>query len=100
PLAVELGAMGMASADDCKETAIRAEVAPLTQELALRVEDDDAVVAIAIGDINVSVVRIDRDVGRLVEKQRALVGAGLTALLVRIVADAFAADLQEQLPGI
>jgi hypothetical protein len=42
----------MASADDCKETAIRAEVTPLTQELALGVEDDDAVVAVAVGDID------------------------------------------------
>src|SRR3984885_507750 len=100
PLAIKLGAMGMASANDSKETAIRPGVAPLAQELALGVEDDDAMVAIAVGAIDIAVVRIDCDVGGFVEKQRALVGAGLAAFFVRMVADAFAPDLQQQLLAV
>ncbi len=88
--------MGMAAADQCEETSIRPGLAPLTQELAARVEDDDAVIAIAVGDIDIAVFGIDCDVGRLIEKERALVSPGLAALVVRVVADAFAADLQEQ----
>jgi hypothetical protein len=88
--------MGMASADQSEKTSIRPGFAPLTQKLAARVEDDNAMVAIAIGDIDIAVRRIDCDIGRLVEKERTLVSPGLAALFIAIVADAFPADLQQQ----
>ena len=97
PFAIELGAMRMAATDHRKEASIRPRVAPLPQELAFGVENHDAVVAVAVGDKDIAVVRIDRYVGGLVEKQRTPVAAGLAAFFIPIVTDALATDLKQQL---
>ena len=88
--------MRMAAADERELARSGAGGTPLAQELALGVEDDDAVVAVAVGDVDIAVERIDRDVGGLVQHRGAAVQAG--GLAARPVARRAAADLQQERP--
>src|SRR5712671_6098389 len=45
---------------------LRSLASPLAQEFPILIEHDDAMVAVSIGDVDVPVARIDRDIGRLV----------------------------------
>src|SRR5262249_15761357 len=99
-LAIELRAMRMAAADDCEEAAIGSGVPPLAKEFAGCVEDDDPMVGVAVGDIKIAISRIDGNVGGLVQKERAFVSSRLAAFVVRIVADALAADLEQELLAV
>ena len=51
----------------------RGVAAPLAQVVAFLVEDDDALVAVAVGDIDIAVVGVDDSAGRAVQAIAALV---------------------------
>src|SRR5262245_28102603 len=89
-------AVRMPAADRGELSGAGARRAPLPQILAGGIEHDDAMVAVAIGDVDVVRHRIDGDIGRVIERHRAAVEAGLTALPADSVAHGPTADLEQQ----
>ena len=67
---------------------------------AVLVEDNDAEVAIPIGDVHLAVGRVDRNVGRAIQKGFARIERGSLKRAIRRIEDAFGADLQQQLTAV
>src|SRR5581483_924334 len=76
---------------------LRRLTAELPNVFALAVEDDDAPVAVAVGDVNVAVRRIDREACRPVEQRMARVQRGGFLAAVFGIEFTLRADLQQQL---
>ena len=72
--------------------------APLAQELSVFVEHHDAAVAVAVGDIDVAVGRIDHDRRRHVQLILGSVEANTLSRTIDGIELAADADLQQQFP--
>src|SRR5208282_169222 len=53
------------TANPCVRLCLRALTPPLTKVVAVTIEDCDAFVPVAIGNVHVAVARVDRDLRRL-----------------------------------
>jgi hypothetical protein len=69
---------------------------PLSEEFPVPVEDSDAAVAISVGYVNISICRIDSDIGRHIELRVARVHGPSFESTVRAIDNASLPDLHHQ----